>query len=228
VKIDGNVAGRGKHREFVMASGEMSKAQFSGFLTTAFGNLIEFSLDGSIHFLFMDWRHMAEMTEATAQYAEMKNLICWNKQSPGMGTFYRSKHELIWVMKNGSARHINNFGLGDKGRSRTNVWDYPGLSGWSPGRSEELSMHPTVKPVAMIADALKDCSKKRGVVLDCFGGSGSTLIAAERTGRCGRLIELDPAYVDVIVRRWETDTGQKAVLFEDGRSFAQVEKGGRS
>jgi DNA modification methylase len=145
-----------------------------------------------------------------------------------MGTFYRSKHELIWLLKNGSARHINNFGLGDKGRSRTNVWDYPGLAGWSPARSEELGMHPTVKPVAMIADALKDCSKKGGVVLDCFGGSGTTLIAAERTGRCGRLIELDPAYVDVIVRRWETDTGGKAVLFEDGRSFAQVKEEGRS
>ncbi|WP_344709455.1 DNA methyltransferase [Sphingomonas humi] len=228
VKINGNVAGRGKHREFVMASGEMTKDDFTIFLTSAFGHLIEFSADGSIHYLFMDWRHLSEMTAATAQYAEMKNLICWNKQSAGMGTFYRSQHELIWVMKKGSARHINNFGLGEKGRSRTNVWDHPGLAGWSPGRSDELGMHPTVKPVAMIGEALKDCSKKGGVVLDCFGGSGSTLIAAERTGRCARLMELDPAYVDLIVRRWEADTGGKAVLFNDGRSFAQVEREGRA
>lgn len=227
VRVNGNVSGSGKHREFVMASGEMSRGEFTDFLKAAFGNLVAFSDDGSIHFLFMDWRHMAEMVEATAQYAEMKNLICWNKQSAGLGTFYRSKHELIWVMKNGTARHINNFGLGEKGRHRTNVWDYPGLAGWTAGRAEELAMHPTVKPVAMIADALKDCSKKGGIVLDCFGGSGTTLIAAEQTGRRARLIELDPAYVDVTIRRWETDTGGKAILAEDGRSFTQIQKEGR-
>jgi DNA modification methylase len=175
----------------------------------------------------MDWRHMGEMVAATAQYSEMKNLVCWNKQSGGMGTFYRSKHELVWVMKNGSARHINNFGLGEKGRHRTNVWDYAGLAGWTPDRGEELAMHPTVKPIAMIADALKDCSKKDGIVLDCFGGSGTTLMAAERTGRHARLIELDPLYVDVTIRRWEADTGRKAVLAQDERTFTQIEKEGR-
>jgi len=227
VRINGNVSSSDKHSEFAMASGEMSKAEFAAFLTTAFANLIAFSRDGSIHFLFMDWRHRTEMDEATAQYAEMKNLICWNKQSAGMGTFYRSKHELVWAMKNGSARHINNFGLGEKGRHRTNVWDYPGLAGWSAERADQLAMHPTVKPVAMIADALKGCSKKGGIVLDCFGGSGTTLIAAEQTGRHARLIELDPAYVDVTIRRWEADTARKAVLEHDDRSFTQIEKEGR-
>jgi len=121
VRINGNVSNTGKHREFCSGSGELSRDQFTAFLTAAFRNLIAFSVNGSIHLLFMDWRHMAEMVDATAQYSEMKNLICWNKQSAGLGTFYRSKHELIWAMKNGKARHINNFGLGDKGRYRTNV-----------------------------------------------------------------------------------------------------------
>jgi len=226
VRINGNVSGSGKFPEFRMASGEMSREEFIAFLKKAFGHLASFSEDGSIHFLFMDWRHLAEMVEATDHYSEMKNLICWNKQSAGLGTFYRSKHELVWVMKNGTSRHINNFGLGDKGRHRTNVWDYPGLAGWTPGRAEELAMHPTVKPVAMIADALKDCSKKGGIVLDCFGGSGTTLIAAEHTGRRARLIELDPVYVDVTIRRWESDTGGKAILAQDGRSFSEIEKEG--
>jgi DNA modification methylase len=227
VKVNGNVARRGKFSEFVMASGEMSSEGFATFLTTAFRNLVAFSVDGSIHFLFMDWRHMPEMVEATCQYTEMKNLICWNKQSAGMGTFYRSQHELIWVMKAGTDAHINNFGLGEKGRHRTNVWNYPGLAGWSPARARELAMHPTVKPVSMIVEALKDCSKKRGIVLDCFGGSGSTLIAAEQTGRRARLIELDPVYVDVAVRRWQADTGRKAILADDGRSYDEIEQGGR-
>lgn len=227
VKINGNVAGAGKHREFVMASGEMSKEAFIAFLTAAFRNLIAFSDDGSIHYLFMDWRHLAEMVASTAQYGEMKNLICWKKQSAGMGTFYRSQHELIWVMKKGKGRHINTFGLGDKGRHRSNVWDYAGLAGWTLGRADELAMHPTVKPLAMIADALKDCSKKSGIVLDCFGGSGTTLMAAEATERRARLIELDPAYVDVTIKRWQSDTGAKVMLAQDGRSFTQIEKEGR-
>lgn len=226
VRINGNVSSRGKHREFAMASGEMSTSEFTDFLEDAFAQLIAFSDDGSIHFLFIDWRHIREMTDATAQYAEMKNLICWRKQSAGMGTFYRSQHELIWVMKNGSRPHINNFGLGEKGRHRSNVWDYPGLAGWTAGRSDELAMHPTVKPVAMFADALKDCSKKGGIVLDCFGGSGTSLIAAQQTGRKARIIELDPAYVDVMIRRWQTETAGKAFLEQDDRSFDEVEREG--
>ena len=227
VPIAGNVSSKGKHREFVQGSGELTSAQFTEFLATAFANLLRFSSDGSIHYLFMDWRHLREMLAATEQYAELKNLICWDKGSGGMGSFYRSQHELIFVTKNGTARHINNFGLGDKGRYRTNVWSYVGLNGWSPDRAEQLAMHPTVKPLALIADAIKDCSRRGGIVLDPFGGSGTTLIAAEKTGRRARLIELDPRYVDVIVRRFQSEAGQKAVLNQDGRLFDDIAKSGR-
>jgi len=224
VPINGHVRGKGKFGEFVMASGEMTSAEFTDFLTRAFANLRRFSIDGSIHYLFMDWRHMREMIDAVAQYSAFKNLVFWNKGSGSLGTMYRSQHELVYVMKNGDAKHINNFGLGETGRYRTNVWDYPGLSSWGANRDEELGMHPTVKPVALVADAIKDCSKRSGIILDCFGGSGTTLIAAEQTGRRARLIELDPAYVDVTIRRYQAATGREAVLSGDGCTFSQVEK----
>ena len=227
VPMQGHATGQGKvkHREFVMASGEMSREEFTAFLTTACQNLIKFSALGSIHFLYMDWRHLAEMFAATSIYTEFKGLIVWNKSNAGMGTFYRSKHELIFAMKNGLAKHINNFGLGDKGRYRTNVWDYPGVNSWGQDRDAELAMHPTVKPVAMIADAIKDCSRKGGLVLDAFCGSGTILLAAEATGRRARTIELDPYYVDVAVRRWQDKTGRSAIHAGTGATFAEREKG---
>jgi DNA modification methylase len=212
VRIDRNVCGLGRirHRDFAMASGEMSEADFTTFLRTAFEPLAANSMDGAIHFACMDWRHMAEMLAAgRAVYGELKNLCIWNKSNAGMGSFYRSKHELIFVWKVGTAPHLNNFELGQHGRHRTNVWDYDGITGMRAGRLEELAMHPTVKPVAMVADAIKDCSRRKGIVLDAFMGSGTTLIAAERTGRRARGIELDTAYVDVAVRRWETYTGKQ-------------------
>ena len=227
VRIGGNCVAKGKHREFIMASGEMTRSEFAGFLTTVFGHLIAFSQDGSMHFLFIDWRHLAEMVLATSQYAEQKNLIVWDKISSGMGTCYRSQHELIWVMKNGSAPHINNFLLGQKGRHRSNLWSYPGLNGAAPGRKELLALHPTVKPLALISDAIKDCSKKGGLILDCFAGSGTIIMAAERTGRRAAAMELDPHYIDVAIRRWQADTGQKAALAHDGRSFDQIDQKGR-
>jgi DNA modification methylase len=207
-----------------MAEGELSSTVFASFLSTSFGHLVAHSADGSLHFLFMDWRHMAEMVLATSQYAEQKNLIAWDKIAAGMGSCYRSQHELVWVMKNGTARHINNFGLGERGRHRTNVWSYQGMSGASAGRAELLALHPTVKPLALIVDALLDCSRKGGLVLDCFAGSGTILLAAERTGRRAAAMELDALYVDVAIRRWEADTGKKAVLAQTGLTFAQVEK----
>lgn len=225
VPIDGHVTGLGRvrHREFAMASGEMSQADFTKFLTTVLSNLTAVSTSGSIHYVCMDWRHLQEVLAAGASaYTELKNLCVWNKDNGGMGTFYRSKHELVLVFKNGTAAHINNFGLGEKGRYRTNVWDYAGANTLRPGRMDELAMHPTVKPVALVADAIKDCSKRGGIVLDAFGGSGTTLIAAERTGRHGYLLELDPAYVDVTIRRWQAKTGQKAVHAELGISFDDV------
>jgi DNA modification methylase len=225
VAIDGHVCGLGSvtHREFAFASGEMTKAQFTNFLQTTLGNVASVMRDGAIAFVCMDWRHMIELLHAGDQvFTELKNLVVWNKTNGGMGTFYRSKHELIFVFKQGAADHTNSFGLGDTGRYRTNVWDYAGISSMGANRSEELAMHPTVKPVALIADAIRDCSKRGEVILDCFGGSGSTLIAAEKTGRRARLIEYDPLYCDTILRRWESMTGKAAVRHTDRATFDEL------
>jgi DNA modification methylase len=227
VAIDGNVCGLGRirHREFAMGSGEMSEVEFTTFLQTVFDRLAENTIDGSIHQICMDWRHQWEMLAAGRKaYTELKNLCVWNKTNAGMGSFYRSKHELIFVWKSGDAPHINNFELGQHGRNRTNVWDYPGISAMGPRRLEELAMHPTVKPVALVADAIKDCSRRGGLVLDPFCGSGTILIAAERTGRMARALEIDPTYVDVAVRRWQIYTGKVAVLAASGETFETIEE----
>jgi DNA modification methylase len=225
VRIDGNVCGLGRvrHADFAMASGEMSPEAFTAFLASVFAQLCTHSVDGSIHDICMDWRHMAEMLAAGREvYTELKNLCVWNKSNAGMGSFYRSKHELVFVWKNGSAPHINNFELGQHGRSRSNVWDYAGVNSFRAGRMDELAMHPTVKPVALVADAIKDCSRRAGLILDPFCGSGTILIAAERTGRKARAIELDPAYVDVAMKRWQLHTGKAAVLGETNETFEVV------
>jgi DNA modification methylase len=173
----------------------------------------------------MDWRHMGELLEAgAAAFTELKNLCVWNKTNGGMGTFYRSKHELIFVFKIGTAPHTNTFGLGETGRYRTNVWDYAGVSSMTAHRQEELEMHPTVKPTALVADALRDCTKRGEIVLDAFGGSGTTLIAAETCGRRARLIEYEPGYCDTIVARWQRLTGKQAKLVETGDSFEDVQE----
>jgi DNA modification methylase len=227
VPIHGNVCGLGRirHRDFAMACGEMSEAEFTAFLETVFKRLAENSIDGSIHQIFTDWRHMGEMLAAGRKiYGELKNLCVWNKSNAGMGSFYRSQHELVFVWKSGTAPHINNFELGQRGRNRTNVWSYPGLTGMRVGRLQELAMHPTVKPVALAGDSLKDCSGRGGLVLDPFCGSGTILIAAERTGRKARALEIDPIYVDVAVRRWQTYTGKAAVLAGSGESYEIIEE----
>jgi DNA modification methylase len=227
VAIDGHVSGKGSicHREFVMASGEMTKEAFTTFLTDVFGCLAGNTTAGSIHYTFMDWRHVDEMMAAGKNaYTELKNLCVWTKTNAGMGTFYRSQHELVFVWKSGDAPHLNNFELGQHGRNRANVWHYAGVNTMRPGRLEELAMHPTVKPVAMIADAIKDCSRRGGLVLDPFCGSGTILIAAERTGRNARALELDPQYVDVAVRRWQKYAGKAATLAATGQSFEDVEE----
>lgn len=225
VPVNGHICGLGKvqHDEFVMASGEMTEEQFTTFLRTVTSNLAAFSDDGSIHYVCMDWRHMGELLAAgRSAYAEFKNLVVWNKDNGGMGAFYRSKHELVFVFKNGSAPHINNFGLGQHGRYRTNVWDYAGVNSLKADRDEELAMHPTVKPVAMVADAIRDCSRRGGVILDAFSGSGTTIIAAEQTGRRARAIELDPRYVDVAIRRWQHLAGGKATLAGSDSTFDEL------
>src|SRR5215471_14270696 len=226
VVIEGNVCGLGHlhHRDFAMGCGEMSEVEFTAFLESVFKLLAVNTVDGSIHQVCMDWRHMWEMLAAGRKvYSELKNLCVWNKTNAGMGSFYRSRHELVFVWKSGTATHINNFGLGQHGRNRTNVWDYAGINTMRAGRLEELAMHPTVKPVALVADAIKDCSRRGGLVLDPFCGSGTILIAAERTGRKARALEIDPAYVDVAVRRWQTYTGKSAVLAGPGETFETVE-----
>ena len=224
VKIDGHVCGSGavKHREFAMASGEMDAGAFTAFLETSLGAMAAVSRDGAIHFVCMDWRHMPELQAAgTTVYSELKNLVVWAKTNGGMGTFYRSRHELVYVWKVGSAAHTNTFGLGETGRYRTNVWDYPGVNSFGANQ-KDLELHPTVKPVALVTDAIKDVSRRGDIILDGFGGSGTTLIAAERCGRIARLVELDPIYCDVICRRYGALTGDEAVLAATGESFANA------
>ena len=179
--------------------------------------------DGAVHFVCMDWRHLGEvMTAAKGIYSELKNLCVWNKDKGGMGSLYRSKHELVFVYKSGSAPHTNNVALGRNGRNRTNVWDFPGQNTFYAGRTADLAAHPTVKPTNLVAEAIRDVSPRGALVLDPFGGSGTTILAAEKTCRRARLIELDPAYVDVAIRRWEALTGEEAVLEGAEKTFAAV------
>jgi DNA modification methylase len=222
--IYGHVSGKGRvrHREFAMGSGEMTPVQFTHFLTKALRLLVRQSVDGSLHYICMDWRHLLElMTAADGVYPETKNICVWVKDNAGMGSLYRSQHELIFVFKSGAAPHRNNIQLGQYGRNRTNVWHYPSVSNFGR-RGEEgnlLALHPTVKPVALVADAIMDCSARGDIVLDPFLGSGSTLIAAERVGRMCRGIELDPLYVDAAIRRWQRFTGDRAIHAESGVRF---------
>lgn len=225
VPIGGNVSGlgRNRHREFAMASGEMSDAEFVAFLKTTLGNCARVSADGAIHFVCMDWRHIhALLTVGRDVYSELKNLCVWNKTNGGMGALYRSKHELVAVFKVGTAPHINNVDLGAHGRYRTNVWDYAGASSFSAGRDETLAMHPTVKPVGMVADAILDCSGRGDLVLDPFAGAGTTILAAERTGRRCAAMELDPAYVDVALQRCRNAFGAEVTHAESGRYFDEL------
>lgn len=226
VAVNGHVSGnrRVEHREFPCASGEMSKVEFTRFLTDSFQSLAGHLIDGAIAYICSDWRHCREMLDAgEAAFTEQKNLIVWNKGSGGQSTFYRSQHELIFVFKNGTAAHTNNFGLGETGRYRTNLWTMPGMSSFGSDRDKLLSIHPTCKPVALVADALKDCSKKGEIVVDTFAGSGTTLIAAEKTGRSARAMELDPLYCDTIIRRWQEFTGKIATTLDGDQSFADRE-----
>lgn len=225
VAIQGHVSGLGKaqHREFEMASGEMSEEDFTAFLRTVTSNLVAFSTDGSIHYICMDWRHAYELQAAArGVYSEMKNICIWAKTNGGMGSLYRSQHELVFIYKNGTAPHINNVELGKHGRYRTNVWRYAGANSFGKRRNADLAAHPTVKPVALVADAIKDCSKRGGLILDPFAGSGTIFLAAARTGRLAAGIELDPLYVDVAIRRFEALAGNTARHATMGESFGEV------
>ncbi len=206
-----------------MASGEMSRSEFVSFLQTSLGLASRLSVDGAVHFVCMDWRHYPELAEAAASvYAQQLNLIVWAKSNAGQGSFYRSQHELIGVFRVGSEAHLNNIELGRNGRNRSNVWHYAGINTFRAGKTDDLSVHPTVKPVRMVADALKDCTRPRDIVLDAFSGSGTTLLAAERVGRQARAIEIEPRYVDVTIRRWQSFTGRDALLHADGKTLEEV------
>jgi DNA modification methylase len=228
VRIAGNVSGLGRiqHRDFVMASGEMSEAEFTLFLSRVCALFARHSKDGSLHYLFIDWRHVGEMIAAgKVAYTELKNIAVWVKNSPGMGSFYRSQQELVAIFKSGRGPHRNNVQLGEYGRNRSNVWPYPSLNSF--GRAGEegtlLATHPTIKPVALLADAIMDCTARGDVVLDGFGGSDSTVIAAERTGRRCYAIEIDPLYADASVRRWQNYTRDRARHAATGRFFDEME-----
>ncbi|MGB0748549.1 MAG: site-specific DNA-methyltransferase [Magnetospiraceae bacterium] len=225
VRIAGNVGGLGatQHDEFVMASGEMTPEEYTGFLATVFENLVAHSTDGSLHFVCMDWRHLQEILAAGKDaYSELKNFIVWAKTNAGMGSLYRSQHELVLLFKYGNAKHINNVELGCHGRHRSNVWTYPGVNTFRAGRDEDIAVHPTVKPLAMVADAILDCSRRGGLILDPFVGSGTTILAAQQTGRIAYGMDMDAKYVDVAIRRWQTATGEDAVLDGTDQTFTAV------
>jgi DNA modification methylase len=225
VKIDGNVCGSGavRHREFAMASGEMTREEFARFLAGAFDLARTCASPGAIIYACMDWRHMAEMLAAgDAAKFELLNLCVWVKTNGGMGSLYRSRHELVFVFRNGGEAHCNNVQLGRFGRNRTNVWNYPGANVFKRnGRKSDLDLHPTVKPIAMVADAILDSTNLDDVILDPFLGSGTTLLAAERARRRCHGVELDPLYVDTVITRWERLTQQQACL-ASGQSFDDV------
>ncbi len=225
VPVPGHITGLGKasHAEFAMASGEMSKAEFTAFLSDAIGQISVYLKDGAVLTLAMDWRHSGEMLAAIeASGLTLINMCVWNKNNGGMGSLYRSKHELFWIAKKGKAPHTNNIELGRHGRYRTNIWDYAGVNSFGKTRMEDLADHPTVKPTALVADAIRDVTHPGEVVIDAFMGSGTTILAAERTKRTAYGMYIEPKYIDVAVRRWEAMTGSKAVLAETGEAFAEV------
>jgi DNA modification methylase len=225
VRIDGHVGGLGqiRHREFAMATGEMSEDEFTGFLASVFNLLTRHSRDGSIHQVFMDWRHLQEILSAGREvYNDLLNVCVWAKTQGGMGSLYRSQHELVMIFKHGKQPHQNNIQLGRFGRYRSNVWNYTGIQGMRSGEEGDLlQMHPTVKPVRLVADALLDCSRRGDLILDPFLGSGTTLLAAERVGRRCRGIELDPLYVDTAIERFQNLTGLDAILETTGQTFTE-------
>jgi DNA modification methylase len=221
VRIQGHANVKTKHREFAMASGELSDPEFRTFLADTLSTCVALSRDGAVHFICMDWRHLEDLRAvADEAYGELLNVCVWNKSNAGMGSLYRSKHELVSVYRVGDAPHLNTVELGRHGRNRTNVWDYPSVNTFQGNKRGDLALHPTVKPTAMVADAIQDVTKRGDLVLDIFLGSGTSLIASERTGRRFRGIDIDPAYVDVAVDRWVAMTGQVPRLVKEaGRGW---------
>lgn len=227
VPVQGHVSGLGatRHAEFAMASGEMTKEQFTAFLASFMREARRYSRMGALLMCFMDWRHMGEVVAAgEASYdGQLINMVVWVKTNAGMGSLYRSRHELLFVFKSGKAPHVNNVALGRHGRYRSNVWTYKGQNSFGNNRDKALADHPTPKPLRLLEDAILDVTRQGDIVLDPFGGSGSTMLAAERARRRARLIELDPVYVDVSLRRYAEITGKEARLAATGETFQEVE-----
>jgi DNA modification methylase len=220
-----DIVGRGqvKHAEFAMASGELSRTEFVAFLKSTLAQAAAVSENGAVHYVCMDWRHIGELIEAGGiVYGQMLNLAVWVKSNAGQGSFYRSKHELIGVFRVGEEAHLNNIELGRHGRSRSNVWHYAGVNAFRAGRLDELKSHPTVKPVGLVADAVRDCTRRGDIVLDIFGGSGTTILAAERVGRRAYTLEIEPRFVDVAIQRWQAFSGKDAICAKTGLSFDEI------
>ena len=220
-----NIVGRGKvkHAEFAMGSGEFSRTEFVSFLQSSLAAAAGVSRDGAVHYVCMDWRHIGELLEAGNKvYGEILNLAVWVKSTPGQGSFYRSQHELIVAFRLGEQAHLNNIELGRHGRSRSNVWNYAGINTFRAGRMDELKLHPTVKPIALVMDAIKDCTRRGDIILDTFCGSGTTILAAERVGRKARTLEIEPRFVDVAIRRWQTFARRDAIQADTGLSFDEI------
>jgi DNA modification methylase len=220
-----SIGGRGriKHGEFPMASGEMSPAEYVDFLVAGLAQASRVSVAGAVHYVCCDWRHVCAVVEAGRQiYGAALNMVVWVKSNGGQGSFYRSQHEFIVVFRVGDGPHLNNIELGRHGRSRTNVWHYAGVNTFRAGRLDELQAHPTAKPIALVADAMRDCTRRGDIVLDTFSGSGTTILAAERVGRRARTLELEPRFVDVAIRRWQAFTRRDALHADNGRSFDEI------
>ncbi|WP_040674602.1 site-specific DNA-methyltransferase [Nitrobacter sp. Nb-311A] len=215
--------GRSKHSEFKMGVGELSDAEFVKFLRDSLGAVAAVSCDGAIHYVCMDWRHIGQLFEAGGSvYGASLNLAVWVKTNAGQGSFYRSQHELIGIFRVGRSQHLNNVELGRHGRSRSNVWKYAGVNTFRAGRLDDLKSHPTVKPVALVADAIKDATRRRDIVLDTFCGSGTSILAAERVGRRAYALELEPRFVDLAIRRWQEFTGRDAIHLDSGLTFHEM------
>jgi DNA modification methylase len=217
-----DIVGRGqiKHAEFAMASGELSRSDFVAFLKSTLGQAAAVSRNGALHYVCMDWRHVGELIEAgDTVYGEMLNLVVWVKSNAGQGSFYRSQHELVGIFRVGEEPHLNNIELGRHGRSRSNVWHYAGVNAFRSDRLDELKSHPTVKPIALVVDAIRDCTRRNDLVLDIFAGSGTTILAAERVGRRAYTLEIEPRFVDVAVKRWQALSGKDAICAETGLTF---------
>ncbi len=225
VPILGHVSGKGQaqHDEFAFASGEMSEAEYIQFLLTVFTALSGICTKNALHYVFMDWRHLYELLHAGREaFDQLINCCVWTKSNGGMGSLYRSQHEMCMIFKNGKAPHTNNVQLGKHGRNRTNVWPYAGMNSFGKDRDDLLASHPTVKPISMIADTIMDVTNHGDIVFDGFLGSGTTLIAAARTHRICYATEIEPKYVDVALRRWMNETGGTPILESTGQSFEEA------